>query len=996
MEPIIKKIKTFCFEKKEESEESKENEISRWQKVQSISISFFKYTLSFLFAVLIGHTIYELFRYDIVIKPFETPFNLGRQEGYTGAVVAYRLQYNMDEIRKELKTNSIRRDKGVAAIQFTELEKRQEVDISTMGLSLNAIVAQFRRMLGIRQRLVSGDIVIRHGKLYLTLRITGQPSVTFSGTDEKNPESVIRKAAKHVIESFEPLSVGLNYCLNDKNKALKKLIDFSQQLPSSKKKVGEVVMLEGCLLKNQGKYKQALAKLAQAEKIDRKNPVIYLIRGNTLQSNTKYEQAIDAYKTATKYAPENGAIYIQWARTLIKSAKLKNDDVLKKDLLEKAFAKYQFALEKEPKNNKLYTDWGYNLAYAHQYFETAFETADKKFERAITINPNYAPTYAMWGDVLLKLRNQPEEASDKFEKAVALNPGVDAWIYGNWGVALVRQERYQEAIIQFQKATALKPLDWVHKEWGNTLFLMQEYDKAITQFEIAMELTPNDWYPYYVLGKTFTEQERYEEAITQYQKALEINPTFAGIYNRWGYALLRLNKAEETLTQCETVLNLQEADNKDKANANALCGLALIALNQHKKAIKRCQTALALNKTGEWTPLCLEKALAKFNKAEDFAEYESFVESLTDDQLKGRYYYAYGVALVRLKQDKKAILQYKKAGKLNLDDAPFYGELGNALLRVGNPKEAMTQYKKAAEQNPNINWIYGGWGIALAKLKRYDEAIMKFKKALVLKQGTSWIYSQLGEALVKLHQYEEAITQYQTALKLNPEPTLYYEFGKLRAKLKQYKQAINQYENAVALSPNNRRYYYVWGKALAMLGEYKQAISRYQSGLEIEPDHIWSRVMLGYALIRFQKPDKASTEAQTVLKSTKASKNAKAAAHALCGLAENLRKRPKVAIEKCQTALKIYKNEDWAYLCLGEAKIQLNKPSEAVKQFESAVKVRTEIPLYYYKLGEALAQLEQKEDAITQYQKAIEFDKGGKIAKQAQIHIKALKAKSPE
>ncbi|RKZ71834.1 MAG: hypothetical protein DRQ57_18175, partial [Gammaproteobacteria bacterium] len=159
---------------------------------------------------------------------------------------------------------------------------------------------------------------------------------------------------------------------------------------------------------------------------------------------------------------------------------------------------------------------------------------------------------------------------------------------------------------------------------------------------------------------------------------------------------------------------------------------------------------------------------------------------------------------------------------------------------------------------------------------------------------------------------------------------------------------------------------------------------------EIEPEHIWSHIKLGYALIQAQKPDEALTECETVLKSPKAKKDTKAAAHAICGLAEIGFNHPEIAIEKCQTALSVSEKEDWAYWCLGDALIQLNKASEAVVQYEAAVNLKPEEALYYYKWGQALAQLEQNEAAIMQYQKAIEFDTSHEIRKQAQLLMEAL------
>jgi tetratricopeptide (TPR) repeat protein len=830
MNIINDKIKRF-FKSDAQLDKSAENERKGvWEKVQAISVNTFKFSLTCLFVILIGYTIYELFRYDLVIKPFEMPFQLGRQ-GYTGTVVAYRLQHYMEEKRNELKTNAMRSDKSMAAIQFSELERRPEIDVPALGLSLNMVIAQLRRMLGIKQRRVGGNVVVREGKLYLTLRITGQPDLKFSGENDYDPESVIKKAAKQVLETFEPLSVGLSYCLNHDDKALKNLIKDRQKTRfNDKSKEVVTLTLEACLLKNQQAFIKALDKLTQAEKYDRKNSIIFYVKGNTLQSygdynennrltfagtlkslmltiiNSSYDEAILAYQTAIIYEPKNGGIYAQWARTLIKKANQQEDNTLKQTLLEKAFAKYQIASKKDPKNPWVYTDWGYQLAEVYHQSERTqkekmFEIAVEKFIKAIDVDPYYALAYATWGDVLLKFQKSYQEAAQKYEKAVELHFKA-AWVYGNWGVALLKQKKYQAAIVKFEMATTLKSEAWFYKEWGNILFLMNKYQQAIVQFKKAVELAPNDWYSYYVLGKTLNRLERYQEAITQYQKSLKINSTFVWSYNRWGYALLQLNKPKEALEQCQAALKSEalraNPSNKAKAGAYALRGLALTALNQPQKAIEACKTALKLNKTGEWIPQCLEKALAKINKPEVFARYEFVIKSLNKRE-KRHYYYAWGEALSQLGQYEQAIIRYQKALAIEPEHIWSHVFMGYAYVKVQKPDDAFTECDTVLK-SPNAKKdqkaaAHALCGLAEIGLKRPEPAIKQCKTALTIRKKEDWAYWCLGDALVLLNKLEEAVIQYEKAVNLKPDSTFYY-YKWEQALTKSEQAAIMQDEKA--------------------------------------------------------------------------------------------------------------------------------------------------------------------------------------------------------
>jgi TolB-like protein/DNA-binding winged helix-turn-helix (wHTH) protein len=60
--------------------------------------------------------------------------------------------------------------------------------------------------------------------------------------------------------------------------------------------------------------------------------------------------------------------------------------------------------------------------YLHMYFDWDFDAAQRKFEEAITKNPNLAPAYD-WMGVLLTAKEKPESARAALERARRLDPG---------------------------------------------------------------------------------------------------------------------------------------------------------------------------------------------------------------------------------------------------------------------------------------------------------------------------------------------------------------------------------------------------------------------------------------------------------------------------------------------------------------------------------------------------------------------------------------------
>ncbi len=638
----------------------------QWNQLQTFFTSSLKVFLTLLFIIIISHAVYELFRYDIVIKPFETPFNLAREEGYTGIVVAYRLQDAMSEIREHLNRSSMRGAvPWLAAAQMTELQKHHEIDVPTVGLSLNTISYQLRKLLGIKQRIISGDIIIKDNQVQMTLRITGQPAFKVPVSDEV--DEAITAAAEHLLRTFEPLNFGLYYYINNKPNQLKSLImQVRQSEVSMKNKLlpaeeSVALTLEGCLLKIQNQFNEALAKFTKAQQIAPTIRVIYRMKGDTLLELDQFDKAIAEYAAALQLDPKlGGGIYTQWARALIKSGKVKE-----------GFAKYEEASQKDNDNPWVYTDWGYHLAVESKQFEAAYE----KFQQAEQLNQNYALTYAHWGDVLLKegkheeAREKYEKASEKYEQAIQLEPSV-AWIYGNWGFTLSQLGQHLQAISLYEKAEQLEHNQpWIYKNWAYALLGVKQYDQAALKFQQAVELDPHNPHWFYEWGKALSKLGQYQQAIPRYQQALEINPNHIWSHLRLGHAQIRLQKPGSVLTECQAVLRYPTASNTAQAAAHALCGLAQLGLNQQEAGTKSCRKALQLYEKEDWAYWCLgDASVAQQQPAEAVIHYEKAVQLKPDNAF---YRYQWGQALVQLKQYESAITQYQKAVELDK-----YGEIG--------------------------------------------------------------------------------------------------------------------------------------------------------------------------------------------------------------------------------------------------------------------------------------------------------------------------------
>jgi len=641
----------------------KEDVYKLWDKTQTFSVNFLKVFLVSIFLALVIHTSFEIFSYDLVIKPFETPVNLARESGYTGVVVARKLQDKMDEIREEIQRSlaagggTEQKMQGVVAAQFSELQKQQKIDIPTVGLSLNTIVYQFRKMFGMEQRSITGDVVKKDGNFHITIRMTGKPVVNLG--PDMDIDELIKKAARKVLMRLEPLTFGLGYYTNNEPEKLEPLIKELRQvgrfqktkLPQKEEAI--VLTLEGCLLAIQKKPKPAIEKFVKAEKLSSAiKKTILRIKGNAFKSLKEYDKAIDSYKEALTLDSEpNGDIYVQWAIALIAEGKLK-----------KAELKFETAAKKDSDNPWVYTAWGERLlANERKEYTKAYE----KFAIAQEKNPNYALNYAIWGNALF-FDTRYQKAVEKFEQAIKLDSNLPTWVRGNYRYALLKSGRYQEAVEQYKQAIKLNPnVASVRGNYGDALVKLGEYQDAVKQYELAIELKPAEGFYYYNLGKTLVELKQYKQAVIQFQKAIELNNNHAWSYIKLGYVLLLLQKPQEALTQCKAVLKLSKATKGAKAGAHAICGLAQLKLNQPKKAFEDCETALSLFKKEDWAYWCLGDIYMLRNEIKNaVTQYEAAVNLKPENS---RYRYKFGQALAKTGQSEKAVAQYQKVIEIDKD-----------------------------------------------------------------------------------------------------------------------------------------------------------------------------------------------------------------------------------------------------------------------------------------------------------------------------------------
>ena len=174
--------------------------------------------------------------------------------------------------------------------------------------------------------------------------------------------------------------------------------------------------------------------------------------------------------------------------------------------------------------------------------------AIEAFNRAVEIDPTYAPAWAELADTYLWVGSSEKFSREKaraladqaIEKAISINPDY-AFAYYVRGISWIfSKNEFNQGIEDFEHALELEPDNaFMIAAMGKGAFVTGQFDRAIAHYNAALALEPVVPEFYWFIGKAYLSSGRLDEAEKSFRKLLDLSPDAYGNFDLWETLFLK-------------------------------------------------------------------------------------------------------------------------------------------------------------------------------------------------------------------------------------------------------------------------------------------------------------------------------------------------------------------------------------------------------------------------------------------------------------------------
>ena len=235
-----------------------------------------------------------------------------------------------------------------------------------------------------------------------------------------------------------------------------------------------------------------------------------------------------------------------------------------KEGFDRAIEFYRQAIAKDPNYAQAYAGLGdcYSFLAILSIVppKEAYPKAKEAALRALEIDDRLAEAHSSLAYIEAINDWDWSGAEREFQRAIELNPNYSGSHQG-YGIALAQMGRLDEAIAEEKRALQLDPLSLlINGSLALTFYEARQYEQAIEQEQKTLDLDPNYLIARIGLGLAYIQKSAYQQGIAELEKAVIISGGAAPALSNLGYAYARVGRKAEAQKELDKLEELAKKE----------------------------------------------------------------------------------------------------------------------------------------------------------------------------------------------------------------------------------------------------------------------------------------------------------------------------------------------------------------------------------------------------------------------------------------------------
>jgi DNA-binding winged helix-turn-helix (wHTH) protein/TolB-like protein/Tfp pilus assembly protein PilF len=281
-----------------------------------------------------------------------------------------------------------------------------------------------------------------------------------------------------------------------------------------------------------------------ASKFDEKSSDIFLVQdsiSNQVAEALAVRLTGEERELLTKHYTDNPDAYQLYLKGRYFLNKSTEED------FKKSIDYFQQALEKDPNYALAQAGLADSYAQLGSYGLIQMKDSYPRARAALTLalekDEKLGEAHASLGFILMNYYWDWAEAEKRFKRAIELNPNY-AMAHNWYSQHLAFMARSREAIREAKRAQEIDPLSpWTNSNIGFVSYLARQYDEAILACQKTLELDPEFAVAHMIMGLSYVQKKMYDEGLSELQRA-KANPDSRALL---AYAYAVAGKRSEAL-----------------------------------------------------------------------------------------------------------------------------------------------------------------------------------------------------------------------------------------------------------------------------------------------------------------------------------------------------------------------------------------------------------------------------------------------------------------